>query len=72
MNKFGTKKGRKQSTAGGVSETIASEDSDASSVSTVEGRPSVESQKSHGRSVITTGSYRNIGVAPHGKPIVKV
>ena len=72
MNKLGPKKAQKKSTVGGVSETIASEDSDASSVSTAEGRPSVESQKSHGRSVITTASNRNNSMAPHGQPIVKV
>jgi hypothetical protein len=72
MNKLGSKKDQKKSTVGGVSETIASEDSDASSVSTAEGRPSVESHKSHGRSVITTASHRNNGTAPHGQPIVKV
>ncbi|KAG2188263.1 hypothetical protein INT44_001016 [Umbelopsis vinacea] len=71
MSKLGTKKDRNKAAAGGVSEFNASEDSDTSSVSTAEGRPSVESQKSHGRSVITTVSSRNMGMAPHGQPIVK-
>lgn len=72
MNRLGSNKDQKKSTLAGVSETIASEDSDASSVSTAEGRPSVESQKSHGRSAITTASQRNNSMTPHGQPMVKV
>jgi hypothetical protein len=70
FNRFGRKKNEHRIIPENEAEGRTSENSDVSSVSSFERRHSIDSQKSFGRSTITTAT-RNITVAPHGKPIVK-
>ena len=70
FNRFGRKKDEHRIIPENEAEGRTSENSDVSSISSFERRHSIDSQKSFGRSTITTAT-RNMTIAPHGKPIVK-